>query len=203
MKQPKTFKILAAADIHGSSELAQKLSEKAKKNKVDLVVLAGDIHGALDSENIIKPFKKNNQKLVFIPGNWDSTLEAELLSSVYNIKNIDGRYVIYDGIGIIGIGNPDMKFSLDEKRISKDISKNFELLKSKTRKKVLVSHLHAEGTKAEFSGIRGDRILKKAIDYFHPDILISAHIHEAEGIEEKIGKTRVIQVGREGKIIEL
>lgn len=36
-----------------------------------------------------------------------------------------------------------------------------------------------------------------------PDLFISGHIHELEGIEEKIGKTRVINVGRRGKIIEI
>jgi Icc-related predicted phosphoesterase len=73
----------------------------------------------------------------------------------------------------------------------------------KPKKKILVSHLHAKGTKAEFSGIEGEEVLRKAIDKFHPDLFIAGHIHEAEGIEDKIGKTRVIQVGRKGKIIEI
>ena len=41
------------------------------------------------------------------------------------------------------------------------------------------------------------------VEKFKPDFLIHSHIHEAEGLEEKIGKTRVINVGRKGKIIEL
>ena len=36
-------KILAAGDIHGSKTIADKLSHKALKNEVDLVILAGDI----------------------------------------------------------------------------------------------------------------------------------------------------------------
>ena len=38
---------------------------------------------------------------------------------------------------------------------------------------------------------------------FHPDVLITAHIHEAGGIEEKMGKTRVINVARKEKIFEI
>jgi Icc-related predicted phosphoesterase len=45
--------------------------------------------------------------------------------------------------------------------------------------------------------------VKKAIDVLQHDILLCSHVHEAEGIEEKIGKTKVINVGREGRIIEL
>ena len=45
--------------------------------------------------------------------------------------------------------------------------------------------------------------MRKAVEKFKPDLLISAHIHEAEGIEDVVGKTRVVQVGRRGKIIEI
>ena len=49
----------------------------------------------------------------------------------------------------------------------------------------------------------GSKGVRKAIDKFHPDLLLCSHVHEAEGIEEKIGKTRVINVGKKGKIIEI
>ena len=45
--------------------------------------------------------------------------------------------------------------------------------------------------------------LSKAVEKFKPDLLISSHIHEAEGIEDKIGDTRVVQVGKKGKILEI
>ena len=45
--------------------------------------------------------------------------------------------------------------------------------------------------------------LKKAIDKLQPDILICGHVHEAEGIEEKLGKTLILNVGKKGKIIEI
>ena len=63
--------------------------------------------------------------------------------------------------------------------------------------------MHAQGTKSELSGWEGSRSIRKAIEQFKPDILIHSHIHEAEGIEDKIGKTKIINVGRKGKIIEL
>ena len=63
----------------------------------------------------------------------------------------------------------------------------------------MVTHMHAQGTKSEFSGIEGSRSIRRAIEKFQPDFLIHSHIHEAEGIEEKIGKTKVINVGRKGK----
>ena len=38
----KKLKILAAGDLHGDFDVAKKLLAKAKRSKVDLVVLAGD-----------------------------------------------------------------------------------------------------------------------------------------------------------------
>lgn len=195
----KKLKILAAGDLHGNFDITKKLSEKARKNKVDLVILAGDIYG-YDSgkKGILRPFRKAKQKIVFVPGNCEFDEELDMLNK--DGKNIHNYYVTYNGVGIAGIGSPNWKLSLDENDFE-IIKRNLERMKA--AKKILVSHLHAAGTKAEFSGIPGEEILKKAVKTFEPDFLISAHIHEAEGLEDTIGKTKVIQVGRHGKILKI
>jgi len=201
-KAERKLKILAAGDFHGDSELAEKISEKARKNKVDLVVLLGDIHGpSIESKGLIAPFKKNRQKVVFVPGNWDTSFETNMLKRLYEAKDASGHYVTYGDVGIIGVGNPDFKLKLDEEKTFDKLKKEFK--KAKSKKKILISHLHAAGTKAEFSGFKGSKALRKAITEFKPDLFLSAHIHEAEGIEEKLGKTKVINVGRKGRIIEI
>lgn len=199
----KSFKILAASDIHGNSAVSESLSKKAEQEKVDLIILAGDLHGMHETRNIITPFKKRNQKVIFLPGNWDSSLETEMIADMYNIKNIDGYYVHYGGVDIIGVGTKDFKMQLEQEKTLERLIKNFEKVEKRPSTKILVSHLHAEGTVAEFSGVKGDKTLRKAIEYFTPDIFIAGHIHEAEGLEQKIGKTKILQVGKKGKIIEI
>jgi Icc-related predicted phosphoesterase len=206
-KQPKEerLRILAAGDLHGNSDIAERLAEKAKDNNVDLVVLVGDIHGASSkTKNLIAPFKKVHKKVVFVPGNWDSPVEAETLKNMYNIKNIEGYYVSYKNVGIVGIGNSSF-WEDGEKKILDSVKRNFDKMQKlkDLRKSVVVSHMHAEGTRAEFSGFKGSKTLRKTIKYFQPDLFLQAHIHEAEGIEEKIGKTRVINVGRRGTVIDI
>jgi len=198
----KKFKILAAGDFHGSSEIAKKLAEKADKEKVDLVVLTGDITGMVETDNLLKPFKQKNQKVVFVPGNWDTKETAETLSKLYGVKNIGEHYVKYGDVGIFGIGSEDWQLHLDEEKTFKKLKKDFEKIKD-LEKKIMISHLHAAGTKSELSGIEGSKALKKAIEEFQPDIFISGHIHEGEGLSEKIGKTKVINVGKTGRIIEI
>lgn len=195
----KKLRILAAGDLHGDIGIAKKLSEKAKKEKVDLVVLAGDIYGYEGGgEGILDSFRTAGQKVVFVPGNCDFDKECRILEK--SGRNIHNYYVTYGGVGIAGIGNPNWKLSLDDYDLE-GIKANFKRMKP--AKRILVSHLHAGGTAAEFSGIPGENVLRKAVKEFKPDLLISAHIHEAEGIEDKIGKTKVVQVGRRGKVLEI
>ena len=123
-------------------------------------------------------------------------------SRLYGAKNVGEHYVKYGNVGIFGIGSPDWQMSLNEKKTFEKLKKDFEKIKD-LEKKIMVSHLHAAGTKAEFSGFKGSRALRKAIEEFQPDIFLSGHIHEAEGLSEKIGKTRVFSVGRMGKVIEI
>jgi len=198
----KKFKILAAGDFHGDSDIAKKLAKKAEKEKVDLVVLVGDITGHIETENLLKPFTDKKQKLVFVPGNWDSSETAEFLSKLYGVKNLEKNYVKYQDVGIFGIGSPDWQLNLNEKKAFNKLKKDFGKIKD-LEKKIMVSHIHSADTKSEFSGVEGSKGVKKAIKEFQPDLFISGHIHEAEGMEEKVGKTKVISVGKKGKIIEI
>jgi Icc-related predicted phosphoesterase len=192
-------KILAASDIHGSYSIMDSLAKKATKHNVDLVILAGDINGNITgTDKILNPFIREGKKVLFIPGNWDSTEEHEVLQR--KAKSIHNYYVTYDGVGIVGFGSPDMKFKHTKDDFFK-MKAQFERMDQ--RKKIFVSHLHAKGTKAEFSGLEGDEMIRKVVEEFQPDLLLSGHIHEAEGIEGKIGNTNVFQLGRSGKIFEI
>jgi len=201
-REDKKFKILAAGDFHGDASITKKLAEKAYKEKVDLVVLTGDITSPVETKNLLKPFLEKGEKVVFVPGNWDSTETVNFLSQLYGIKNVGDRYVKYEDVGIFGIGSPDWQMELDDEKAYNKLKKDFDKIKD-LKKKILVSHLHAAGTKSEFSGVPGSPALRRAIEKFQPDIFLSGHIHEGEGLEEKIGKTRVFNVGRKGTIIEL
>ena len=198
----KKFKILAASDFHGDSSVTKKLAEKAEKENVDLVVLAGDLTGIVETDNILKPFLDKKKKVVFVPGNWESSETAGFLSKLYGVKNVGEHYVKYKNVGIFGIGSPDWTFDIDDKKTFKKLKADFEKIKD-LEKKIMVSHINASGTKSEFSGVVGSKELRRAIDEFQPDLFISGHIHEAEGLQERIGRTRVINVGKKGSVIEI
>ena len=198
----KKFRILAASDFHGDSDTAKKLAAKADKENVDLVILAGDLTGMIESENILKPFVDRKKKVVFVPGNWDSSSTADVLTKLYGAKNVGKHYVKYGDVGIFGIGSPDGQLDLNEKKTFDKLKKDFDKIKDLERK-IMVSHIHAADTKAEFSGIKGSSGVRKAIEEFQPDVFLSGHIHEAEGLSENVGKTKVFSVGKKGTVIEI
>lgn len=204
----KKMKILAAGDIHGDTRLANELAKKAKRENVDLVILCGDLTFADSSaEGIIGPFVHNKKKVLFIPGNHESFATANFLAELYNedAKNIHGYSIKLNNVGIFGCGGANIGINqLTESEIFKYLKKGFEKL-STLDKKIMVTHVHPEGLKMGkltkiFPGSKG---VTKAIRTFQPDLLLCSHVHEAEGIEEKLGKTKIINVGRKGKIIEI
>jgi Icc-related predicted phosphoesterase len=196
------LKILAAGDIHGDSSISKKLAERAEKENVDLVILIGDITGAVPSKNIIKPFIEKHKRVIFVPGNWESKTDADTLAKMYGIKNIERNYVVYNGVGIFGVGSADWNLYPDDEKTFKHLEKQHNKIKN-LEKKIMISHIHAAGTKSELSGVPGNEGLRFAIEKFQPNLFISGHIHELEGVEERVGKTKVVNIGRRGRIFEL
>lgn len=200
------LKILAAGDIHGDTSLAERLAEKAMKENVDLVILCGDLtYGETSTAGIIGPFVKRHEKVLLIPGNHETIATADFLSELYGVKNIHGYSVKYKDVGIFGAGGANIGlFQIPEDETFELLKKGFDNIKE-LNKKIMVTHVHPSETKIGkftrfFPGSSG---VRKAIESFKPDVLLCSHVHEAEGIEERVGKTRVINVGRKGKIIEV
>lgn len=200
------LRILAAGDIHGDANLARRLAEKAEKERVDLVVLCGDLtFGEKSTANIIGPFVKKNKKVILIPGNHETIATADFLAELYDVTNLHGYYIKYKDVGLFGCGGANIGlFQLSEDEIFNSLKRGFEGVKD-MKKKIMITHVHPKDTLMEkFSNIfPGSSGIKKAVQKLKPDILLCSHVHEAEGIEEKLGKTKIINVGKEGKIIEI
>ncbi len=199
----KNFKLLAAGDFHGDKSAAKKLADLAEKENVDLVILNGDLVEEQDTSGIIGPFVAKKKKVIILPGNHETIATTDFLAELYNVTNLHGYYIKFNDIGLFGCGGANVGLSqLSENEIYETLKKGFDKIKD-LPKKIMVTHIHPAGSLMEnFSKfVKGSVGLRKAIDKFKPDILICGHVHEAEGIEEIVGKTKVINVGKKGKII--
>jgi len=206
----ESLKILAASDIHGDTDLVKKLANQAEKENVDLVVLCGDLTmGERSTDNIIGPFAAKHKKVLLIPGNHETVATTDFMADVYDpyAKSIHGYSVKYKDVGIFGAGgatNVGPKPPIDEEEMYDLLKRGFDKIRD-LKRKIMVTHIHPSDSKIEkFSlFVPGSDAVRKAVEKFKPDILLCGHVHEADGLEEKIGKTRVINVGRKGKIITI
>lgn len=203
--EQKKVKILAVGCLHNNEKFIEKLAKKSEEENVDLVILAGDLtYGERSIENIIGPFAKVNKRVLMIPGNHESPATVDFLQEMYsNAKSIHGNSFIHKNLGIFGAGGADFGIHvISEAEIFELLKTGHESIKA-LDKRVMVTHIHPYGSKSELSGFKGSKSVRKAIDYFKPDFAICAHIHEASGVEEMIGNTKVINVSRKEKIIEI
>ncbi|MBI5149103.1 metallophosphoesterase [Candidatus Pacearchaeota archaeon] len=207
-KKEKKLRILAVGDLHGDTRQAVKLAEFAKKKKVDYVILCGDLtFGEQSVDYLVGPFVKRGEKVLLIPGNHETLATANFLEKLYrpNALNIHGKSIKTGEIGIFGAGGANIGLSqMPEKTIYKTLKYGFEKIKG-SKIKIMVTHVHPSDTLMGrlSSFVPGSTGVREAIEKLKPDIVLCSHVHEAEGIEEKIGKTKVINVGRKGKIIEI
>jgi uncharacterized protein len=197
------MKILALSDIHGDKHLVKEMAERAFQEKVDLVVLAGDLVNDENSvEGIVGPFKAKGLEVGVLPGNHEGMAEIGFLVEKYGAKNLHGYTFKKGDVGIFGCGYSNIGIhQLSEKDVFNTLKKAHDSL-TDVKKKIMITHTHPEDSIMGLGMFPGCGGIKKAITEFSPEIHICGHIHETEGIEEKIGATRVINVGRKGQIFE-
>jgi len=193
-------RIFAAGDFHGDKTAAKYLAHRAVSEGADLIILNGDIVEENDAEGIVYHLVKTGKPVLMVPGNHD-WFATDFLAARYNAVNLHGKSANHGGVAIFGCSGSTV--AMREKEIYDMIKQTNSTINA--QKKLLVTHVHPAGTVMEsFSQfVKGSVGLRKAIDVTMPDIVICGHVHEAEGIEERIGKTLVINVGKKGRLIEL
>jgi Icc-related predicted phosphoesterase len=200
------MKILAVGDTHGDEGIIKKAAKQAKKEKVDLVILAGDLtFFEQQTKNLIKPFEEIGKEVLILPGNHETMPTIKFIEDKYSKAiNLHGKHFEKDGVGFFGAGYATNvgPFWIEEKEIFSLLEKSHNKIKHLS-KKVLITHMHPEGSYSEFSGFKGSSSIKKIIEKFQPDLAIFSHIHEARGTENKLGKTILLNVSRKPKIFEI
>ncbi len=197
------MKILPLSDVHGDTQFIKKMAQKGADENVDLVILAGDLVGDDGSlDGMVGPFKEKGLEVAIIPGNHEGLAEVEFLCERYGATNLHG-YVIKKGdVGIFGCGFGDVGLhQLSEQEFAHTLEKAHAQL-GDVKTKIMLTHTQPQDSIIALNW-PGSLAIKEAIHKFQPDLHICGHIHETHGIEEMIGNTKVVNVGKTGKIIEI
>ena len=200
------MKILAFVDVHGSLKALKKIKEKSKK--ADIIVCAGDISIFENNlDKLLHQLNKLKKTVLIIHGNHEDENDLKELSLLFdNIHYIHKKSFVKENYLFLGYGGGG--FSMIDKdfnKVSKKFKKTIEKFNQENKKIMLVTHAPPYKTKIDrVSGEScGNKNIKKFILKCKPDLVISGHLHENAGKEDKVGKSIVINPGPYGKIINI
>lgn len=193
--------LLAFVDTHGDPASLKKLKKKAAK--ADLILCGGDMTiFETKLKSILREINSFNKPVLVIHGNHES--DERLEEECKNHKNLvflhKGFYekenILFAGYGGGGFSLRDEKFERFTEKIKK---------KRTGKKLVLLLHGPPYGNKTDL--IMGEHAGNKSFRDFirqeKPLIVVCGHLHENEGVQDKAGKSLIINPGPEGKLIEV
>lgn len=197
------MKILAFVDLHGSITTLRKIIKRAKKPDIDIVINAGDhtIFGERQAF-ILRELNKIKKPVLIIHGNHESeTSVRKLCKRMKNCIFIHDKVFRKNNHIFFGWGSGG--FSLIDRSFEKSAKKHRNQFKNK--KMILITHAPPYKTKIDkiMEEHCGNKSIRKFIIKQRPVLAVSGHLHENSGKQCKLGRTRIINPGPKGKILEI
>lgn len=202
------MKLLVLGDNHNDIENMLFYIEKMSSIDFDVIIYSGDfsdvnVPKGFTQEDvvkiIIKELKTLKKPIMAIPGNND-------VKNIINVLEKEGVSVhgvgkVVDDVGFYGFGGAKTPFKTlyepSDEEMETGIRKALEYVKN-SRIKVQITHNPPINTKLDliFTGLHvGSPVVRKFIEEIRPVAAISAHIHEARGIDY-INNTLLMNPGR-------
>ncbi len=200
--------LVVISDIHGDVENLLAYLDKIKELNFDAIICPGDFTDVNTPKGftqddiarlIVSELKTLNIPVLTVPGNVDPKSIIELLEredvSLHTHGKIIGDY------GFYGSGGAKTPFETNIEP-SEEETKKYLLAAykdvEKAKYKIQITHAPPNGTILDMirSGIHvGSDVVRKFIEEHDPILAISAHIHEARGVD-KIKNTVIMNSGR-------
>jgi len=197
------MKFLTFADLHSDKKILKDLIERARKEDIDFVICAGDpsIFGR-GLREVMAAFDILGKPFYIIPGNHETDESVTKVAGEFaNCINFHQKVVERGDYVILGYGEGG--FSAEDPQFRKLAREWYG--KYNGHKIILVTHQPPYGCKLDEveGGRAGNNDYMKFIKRIEPKIAISGHIHETAGVVDKVGKTRLVNPGWDGMVIEL
>jgi uncharacterized protein len=196
-------KLLAFSDLHRDRERAERLVELA--SEADVVVGAGDYATMrLGLGRTIETLSAINAPAVLVPGNAESDTELWRACAVWPSADVlHGRGKEIGGVQFFGVGGgvPPTPFPWSFDLSEEEAAAKLEVCPERA---VLVVHSPPNGYVDEVHGRHlGSTSVLEAIERKRPALVVCGHIHQGWGSEATIGTTPVVNIGPEGRFLEI
>jgi Icc-related predicted phosphoesterase len=197
------LKLLIFSDIHND----WKTLERLLGVEADFYIAAGDqvtFQRGLDRCGEI--LKSRADKMYVLPGNHESTDDIESMCARFGLHNFHEQSIQIGPWHVAGLGySSPTPFNTPGEYTEAKIA---EKLSPFAALDPLVLICHAPPRDTALDQIRpglhaGSQSIRQFIDTRQPAYFFCGHIHEAEGVEIRMGKTLARNVGKKAYLLEL
>jgi hypothetical protein len=197
------MKLLVFSDIHSDFRALEKLID----TEADYYFAAGDMVSWTRGLDKVGPILARRAGRVYVlPGNHESPADITAFCARYGLEDFHGKHIRIGKWNVAGLGcssptpfNTPGEYSEAEFREKLAAFAGLSPL-------ILICHAPPKGTGLDCAGPRlhfGSAAIGEFIERESPAWFFCGHIHEAEGVEEKLGATTGINAGKRGYLLEL
>jgi len=197
------LKLLIFSDIHSN----HKALERLVAIEADYYFAAGDLvswaRGLEECGRILQP---RAGRVYVLPGNHESAAQITSFCHQFGFHDFHGQTLQIGPHHVAGLGySGPTPFNTPGEYTEAELAERLSLFAT-LRPLVLICHAPPYDTALDrvHDGLHaGSRSVREFVDRHQPEYLFCGHIHEAEGMQIEMGKTKAVNVGKRGYLLEL
>lgn len=197
------MKLLIFSDIHSN----HKALERLVAIEADYYFAAGDLvswaRGLEECGRILQP---RAGRVYVLPGNHESAAQITSFCHQFGFHDFHGQTLQIGPHHVAGLGySGPTPFNTPGEYTEAELAERLSLFAT-LRPLVLICHAPPYDTALDrvHDGLHaGSRSVREFVDRHQPEYLFCGHIHEAEGMQIEMGKTKAVNVGKRGYLLEL
>lgn len=197
------MKILIFSDLHGDLKALERLMEA----EADLYIAAGDLTNfARGLEKVGPLLQPKGDRVYVMPGNHESAADITAFAARFGLQEFHARVFELGGYHLAGLGYSNLTpFNTPGEYTEEQLAEKLDVWRG-LKPLVLICHCPPKDTPLDRAGEGkhfGSPAIRKFIDEEQPEYFFCGHIHEAEGVDASMGRTRGRNVGKRGYLLEL
>ncbi len=197
------MKLLLFSDIHSDWKTLQRILSV----EADYYISAGDqVSWSRGLDRCGEILKTRGDKVWVLPGNHETDAQIADMCARDGLHDFHGRHFAVGDWQIAGLGySSPTPFGTPGEYSEAEIARRLEPFAGMERL-VLVCHAPPRDTALDQvqSGVHaGSTAVREFIEKHQPQYFFCGHIHEAEGVEIQMGRTRARNLGKKAFLLEL
>jgi Icc-related predicted phosphoesterase len=196
-------KLLVFSDIHSDARALERLMAI----EADYYFCAGDLVNFSRGLDVMgEILGKRGKKVYVIPGNHESAQQVTDLCGRFGLHDFHGGRLEIDGFHVVGLGysNPT-PFDTPGEYSEEELAERLHVFDG-LKPMVAICHVPPSGTMLDrITNLRhaGSTSMREFLQRERPRYFFCGHIHEAAGMQEKLGETSAMNVGKKGYLLDL